>query len=102
MSSIHYEPSPFLLDFHLAGFAYYDGLDVIKELELVQEVELAHEINNPYDPQAVAVLYKGKKIGYVPANKNDMLATLIYFGHQDILRARIQMVDTQTHPEKTI
>lgn len=26
-----YEPSRHLMDFHVAGFAYYDGLDVIED-----------------------------------------------------------------------
>ncbi|MBF6979121.1 HIRAN domain-containing protein [Aerococcaceae bacterium zg-BR22] len=102
MSTIHFQPSPHLIDFHLAGFAYYDGLDVIEELKLGQVVELAFEANNPFDPQAIAVLYKEKKLGYVPTAKNDLLFTLIYFGYSDILHARIQMVDTQTHPERQL
>lgn len=59
MSTIPFQPSQFLIDFHLAGFAYYDGLDVIDELKLGQKVERAYEANNPFDPQAIAVLYKG-------------------------------------------
>lgn len=100
MTTIHFEPSSFLTDFHVAGFAYYDGLDVINELKLGQKVDLAYEANNPHDPQAIAILYKGKKLGYVPSAKNDLLFALIYFGYGDILQARIQMADTQSHPER--
>lgn len=100
MATIHFEPSPFSTDFHLAGFAYYDSLDVIDELKLGQKVDLAYEANNPHDPQTIAILYKGKKLGYVPSAKNDFLFALIYFCYGDILQARIQMVDTQTHPER--
>lgn len=100
MSFIEFQPSQHLMDFHLAGFAYGEGLDVIDELKLGQEVQLAHEVHNPHDPQAIAVLYQGRKIGYVPSAKNDILYSLIYFGHGHILRARIQMVDPQTHPER--
>lgn len=100
MCMIHFEPSPFLTDFHLGGFAYYDGLDVIDELKLGQKVELAYEANNPHDPQAIAILYKGKKLGHVPSAKNVFLFALIYFGYGNILQARIQMADTQPHPER--
>lgn len=58
----HYEPSRYIDDFHLAGFAYYDGLDVIEELTLGQSVSLVKEINNPYDEKAVAIYDKDKKI----------------------------------------
>lgn len=100
MSMIHFEPSSFLTDFHVAGFAYYDGLDVIDELKLVQKVDLAYEANNPHNPEAIVILYKGKKLGYVLSAKNDFLFALIYFGYGDILQARIQMADTQTYPER--
>lgn len=43
------------MDFHLAGFAYCDGLDVIEELKLGQTVQLVREEGNPHDPDAVAI-----------------------------------------------
>ena len=58
----HYEPSQHIDDFHLAGFAYYDGLDVIDELTLGQRVTMVKEINNPYDEKAVAIYYKNKSL----------------------------------------
>lgn len=100
MSTIEFQPSQHLMDFHLAGFAYCDGLDVFDQLKLGQDVQLAHEKGNPHDPKAIAVLFDGRKIGYVPSAKNELLYSLIYFGHGDILRARIQMVDPQMHPER--
>lgn len=61
-----YEPTRHIVDFHVAGFAYYDGLDVINELSLGQTVTLVVETDNPYDNEAVVVYYKDKKLGYVP------------------------------------
>lgn len=95
-----YEPSQYVDDFHLAGFAYYDGSDVIEELTLGQKVELVKEINNPYDEKAVAIYYKGKKLGYIPASHNSFISTLLYYGHGDIFEARIQMVNMENHPER--
>lgn len=95
-----YEPSRYIDDFHLAGFSYYDGLDVIEELTLGQNVDLIKEINNPYDEKAVAIYYKGKKLGYIPASHNSIISTLLYYGHGDIFEARIQMVNTEQHPER--
>ena len=72
----------------------------IEELRLGQSVQLVREEGNPHDPDAVAVLYKNTKIGYVPAQYNGLFSTLLYYGHGDILEARIQMVSLETHPER--
>ncbi|GAA4058056.1 HIRAN domain-containing protein [Amphibacillus indicireducens] len=95
-----YERSRHLMDFHIAGFAYYDGLDVIEELTLGKHVELVPESDNPYDPEAVVIFYDGKKIGYVPKDKNALLSKLLYFGHANIFDARIQYINKETHPER--
>lgn len=95
-----YEPSRHFDDFHLAGFAYYDGLDVVDELRLGQKVELVRELDNPFDRDAVAIYYKDKKLGYIPAAHNQQISTLLYYGHGGIFEARIQMVNIETHPER--
>ena len=95
-----YEPPRHIVDFHVAGFAYYDGLDVINELSLGQAVTLVVETDNPYDNEAVAIYYKDKKLGYVPKEKNSFLSTLLYYGYGDILEARIQYVNVENHPER--
>lgn len=95
-----FEPSRHLMDFHIAGFAYYDGLDLIEELKLGTQVDLVSEPNNPADVNAVAIYYKNTKLGYVPNYKNEILSTLVYFGHADILEARIQMFKLDSHPER--
>ena len=65
---LRYEPSRYLDDFHLAGFAYYDGLEIIDELKLGREVRMVKELGNPYDEKAVAIYYGDKKLGYIPAS----------------------------------
>lgn len=99
-ASIAYEPSRHLIDFHLAGFAYYDGLDVIDELALGKKVDLIREENNPHDPEAVAIYYKDKKLGYVPNSYNSLLNKLLFYGYGDFFEARIQMVNKENHPER--
>ncbi|MGX7350367.1 restriction endonuclease [Enterococcus canis] len=95
-----YEPSRFFMDFHIAGFAYYDGLEVIEELKLGTVVTLVGEPDNPHDPDAVAIYYQGKKLGYIPSSKNTMFSTFLYFGHSDLFEARIQTVNLEHHPER--
>jgi len=58
-----YEKSRCLLDCHIAGFTYYDGLEVINELKLGTTVTLKSEPENPHDPGAVAVYRADKKLG---------------------------------------
>nr|WP_072513970.1 HIRAN domain-containing protein [Ndongobacter massiliensis] len=99
---LRYEPSRYLDDFHLAGFAYYDGLEIIDELKLGREVRLVKELGNPYDEKAVAIYYGDKKLGYIPASHNSMISTLLYYGHGDIFEAKIQMLNTENHPERQL
>ena len=95
-----FEPSRYLMDFHLAAFTYNDGLDVIDDLKLGAPVLLKAEPENSYDPQAVAIFFDDVKIGYVPSTQNAVLSKLLYFGHGDIFEARIQMVKADNHPER--
>jgi hypothetical protein len=88
------------MDCHIAGFAYHDGLEVIDRLKLGTPVTLASEPDNPYDPEAVAICYDDKKIGYIPKSKNSQVSALIYFGHGDIIEARISLVNLEAEPER--
>lgn len=100
MNYSKFELSRHLMDFHIAGFAYYDGLDVIKQLELGEFVNLLPEPDNIHDPQAVAIYYGESKLGYVPEHKNELLSKILYFGHSSMLEARIQFADKVSHPER--
>jgi len=95
-----YERSRNVLDCHIAGFIYYDGLDVVDKLTLGASVGLQAEPDNPYDPEAVAIFYESKKIGFIPKDKNSLISLLLHFGHTDILEARIVQIDHQQHPER--
>lgn len=97
-----YEPSRHVMDFHLAGFAYYDGIEIINELVLGTLVDLVGEPDNPYDPEAVAIYYKNRKIGYVPRDKNGLMSKLLYFGHHDLFDARVQLVNKEQHIDRQI
>lgn len=88
-----YERSRVLYHFYLAGFIYYDGLEAMEYIAPGQLVDLVAEINNPHDPNAIAVYLKGFKIGYVPKQNNEFLHQLLYFGHEDMLETRIQFID---------
>ncbi len=100
MTFTSFEPTRNVQDFHLAAFAYYDGLDVIDQLKPGTPVQLVGEPSNPHDSEAVAIFYQDTKLGYIPSDKNSLISRLIYFGHGDILEARIQMSNTENHPDR--
>jgi len=100
--TIMYERSKHLLSCYIAGFTYYDGLDVINELEIGTHLILKAEPNNPYDPEAIVIYYCYKKIGYIPRTMTSILSELLYFGYEDILTAQISAVDLEAHPERQV
>ncbi|OGW29250.1 MAG: hypothetical protein A2X56_14285, partial [Nitrospirae bacterium GWC2_57_13] len=55
------EPCELLTE--VAGFRYYEGMTM--QLAVGMTAKLQPEPTNPYDPQAIMVLVKGKKVGYI-------------------------------------
>jgi len=95
-----YERSRNLFDCHIAGFAYYDGLNVINDLKPGVSVELDAEPDNPHDPYAVAIYFDGAKLGYIPQAKNNYISNLIYFGYGGILESKINCHHPDAYPER--
>lgn len=93
-----YEPSRRLAAFHIRGFQHWDGALVISDMRVGDSLDLIAEMDNPYDPQAVAVYFKGVKLGYVPANENELFSTMFHFGHADAFEARVMQVDPEADP----
>lgn len=93
-----YEPSRRLTGFHIRGFQHWDGALVISDMKVGDSLDLIAEMDNPYDPQAVAVYFKGVKLGYVPANENELFSTMFHFGHADAFEARVMQVDSEADP----
>lgn len=94
-----YERSRHLLDCHIAGFTFHDGLDVIGNLKLGTPVTLKSEPENPYDHEAVAIYFEDTKLGYVPRAKNGYVSDLLYFGYSDIIEAKINSYNPEANAE---
>ena len=94
-----YERSRNVVDCHIAGFTYYDGVDVIDKLELGTPVTLRSEPDNPHDPEAVSIYYEDTKLGYIPRYKTCYVSKLLYFGHGDIYEAKINSRKLEEKPE---
>lgn len=98
MTKKNYEPSKRLASFHVKGFQHWDGAMVLKDMNAGDKLELVSEFDNPYDPQAIAVYFGDSKLGYVPAEINEMFATMFFFRHADIFEARIMQIDPESDP----
>lgn len=99
-------PSPYtatdiLFSCTIAGFSWYDGALVWKELEIGTELQLIAEPNNPVDSEAVAIFHGGRKIGYLPVNHNRTISCIMRQGH-GIFYAVVQSMDIAAHPEEQV
>lgn len=97
-----YEPSRDIMTFCIAGFSHHNGPKVFDELKVGTALELALEPDNPYDPKAVAIFYKGSKLGYIPAKYNFEVYQLMFYGHADLFECFVVQVDPETHPESQV
>jgi len=59
-----------ICNFNIAGWNYYDGIDVLYKLVSGTAVRLVSEPDNLYDDAAVAVYYQNTKLGHVPRTCN--------------------------------
>lgn len=76
-----------LQDSPLAGFQYHAGRAVWPQLRVGDALTLVREPDNPHDPRAVRVEWRGHKLGYVPRRENADVARLMDRGQA--LSARI-------------
>ena len=84
---------------HLAGFTYWDGIEVIDHLTVGDRLRLKAEPDNPFDPQAVAVYRDKRKIGYIPRAHNWKIAPYLNNGHRKLYRAFVNRISTDNRPE---
>jgi hypothetical protein len=74
----------------LAGLRYYEGAQLWREMRPGERLDLAREPDNPYDPGAVRVEWRGAKLGYLPRRENAAVARQMDRGLA--LEARITQV----------
>ena len=97
-----YKPSACFKRFYIAGFGFYDGAQVLGRMKVGDKVKLVPEFDNPYDPEAVAIYYKGKKIGFVPRDMNTDISLLCRFGHADVFTVRVVAVQPDAPVHKQV
>jgi hypothetical protein len=84
----------------LAGFRYHAAAEVWDELHVGDALAMARERDNPHDPHAVSLSWRGRKLGYVPRRENATLAWGLDRGEP--LRARISRLAQHPNPARRI
>lgn len=84
----------------LAGFRYHAAAELWPELRVGDALELAREAGNPHDGNAVAVSWRGRRLGYVPRRENATLAWALDRGER--LSARISRLAWHPNPARRV
>jgi HIRAN domain-containing protein len=84
----------------LAGFRYHAAEEVWHELRVGDPLRLEREPDNPHDANAIAVTWRGRKLGYVPRRDNAALAWGLDRGAP--LQARISRLAPHPNPARRI
>jgi hypothetical protein len=84
----------------LAGYRYASAAEVWPLLRVGDALELSREPDNPQDPNAVRVEWRGRKLGYVPRRENAALAWGLDRGEP--LRARITRLEPHPNPARRV
>ncbi|MBQ7423637.1 MAG: HIRAN domain-containing protein [Prevotella sp.] len=98
----------FFMDCHLAGRKYHDADEVWDKLKVGTVLQLQRDLENRHDVDAVAVVYHNEedgedyKIGYLPREDNETIASILGMGWTNIFECRISKVNPDAHPEYQI
>jgi len=84
----------------LAGFRYHAAAELWPELRVGDALGLEREPGNAHDPNAIAVTWRGRKLGYVPKRDNATLAWALDRGAP--LQARISRLAPHPNPARRI
>ena len=84
----------------LAGFRYAEAAAVMSLMHRGDALDLVREQDNPHDPDAVRVEWRGRKLGYVPRRQNAALAWGLDRGTP--LRARVSRLVDHPNPARRI
>lgn len=80
----------------LAGFQYYAGTTHWEEMRPGDRLDLIREPDNPHDPRAVRVEWRGDKLGYLPRKENQAVAAEMDRGGR--VEARIARLRQHRNP----
>jgi len=84
----------------LAGFRHHEARNVWGDIRAGDALTLAREPENPHDPNAVRVEWRGRKLGYVPRAENEAVARQMDRGAR--LEARVSRLNRTRAPNRRI
>ncbi|MBM6907337.1 HIRAN domain-containing protein [Collinsella intestinalis] len=93
-----YEPSRVLATFYIAGFQFGEGALVLDALKPGMRLQMVAEHDNPHDSSAIALYFEGKRLGYIPADHNELFAVMMHYGHADAFECVVQQVAPERSP----
>lgn len=80
----------------LAGFQYYSGEALWRDMREGDKLDLIREPDNPHDANAVRVEWRGIKLGYLPRTENHSVAAEMDRG--TAVAARIARLTADRNP----
>lgn len=84
----------------LAGFQYHAGAQVWEALRVGDALSLTREPDNPFDPRAVRVDWRGWKLGYLPRAENEAVAAAMDRGER--VEGRIAALTRHRNPWRRV
>ena len=74
-----FEQPIYLIDLHIAGTSHVDEIDeLVEKLSVGERLKFQRESDNSFDHLAIRVMDSdGNKLGYIPADNNEILARLM-------------------------
>ena len=85
---------------HIAGFQYYKGPELEKQLRENDALILKRDAQNPHDFYAVVVLRNNQKLGFLPRSDNKIVARMMDQGVS--LKAKIRSIEPDAHPFRRV
>ncbi len=106
----------YLTECHVAGRQYHDADEVWNELNVGTELHLVRDLDNRYDKNAIAVVYRRKAtderaelnesqeylLGFIPRCCNEVLAGILEMGWTDIFECRLSRKEEHQHYEQQL
>lgn len=71
------ETEIFMNQFSVAGFRFYEGMNILSKLKPNDELTLVPDPDNEHDRYAVKILFKNQQIGFVPRSDNKHIFRLL-------------------------
>lgn len=87
---------------NIAGFSYWDGCIVFDQLKMGLELTLVREVDNKFDPYAVAIYLGEHKLGFLPRSENKEISKFLEMGHTDLFETRINRLSPDEHTENQV